>query len=174
MNEAASFDALRYAAEVRRDGYAIINGVLSDDDVAQLRTSVASIPNREEVRRRRGVYGIRNLLEICPAVQRLAAQPSIRRLVTPILGDSAFGVRAIFFDKVPGANWSLGWHQDSVISVAERREVPGFVAWSRKAGVWQVQPPAEVLARMLAVRVHLDDCGADNWGGAEMTDTRCA
>jgi ectoine hydroxylase-related dioxygenase (phytanoyl-CoA dioxygenase family) len=44
----------------------------------------------------------------------------------------------------------------------ERREVPGFIAWGRKAGVWQVQPPPEILARMVAVRVHLDDCGPDN------------
>ena len=79
-----------------------------------------------------------------------------------MLGDGAFAVRAIFFDKVPGANWSLFWHQDNVIAVKERRDVPGFVAWSQKAGVWQVQPPAEVLAQMVAVRVHLDDCGPAN------------
>ncbi|MBM4004025.1 MAG: phytanoyl-CoA dioxygenase family protein, partial [Planctomycetes bacterium] len=28
--------------------------------------------------------------------------------------------------------------------------------------MWQVQPPAEILAQMIAVRVHLDDCGANN------------
>ena len=105
---------------------------------------------------------MRNLLEICPAIQALAAESSIRKFVTPILGDGAFAVRAIFFDKVPGANWSLFWHQDNVIAVKERREVPGFVGWSQKAGVWQVQPPLSVLAQMIAVRVHLDDCGADN------------
>src|SRR6266581_105158 len=54
------------------------------------------------------------------------------------------------------------WQQDNVIAVRERLEVPGFVGWSQKAGVWQVQPPVEVLAQMIAVRVHLDDCGADN------------
>lgn len=53
-------------------------------------------------------------------------------------------------------------HQDNVIAVKERRDVAGFTAWSQKAGVWQVQPPAEILARMIAVRVHLDDCGPDN------------
>ncbi len=56
----------------------------------------------------------------------------------------------------------LGWHQDSVISVAEKKETPGFLAWGQKAGVWQVQPPADILARMVAVRVHLDDCGEGN------------
>jgi ectoine hydroxylase-related dioxygenase (phytanoyl-CoA dioxygenase family) len=49
-----------------------------------------------------------------------------------------------------------------VISVSARVDVPGFIGWSNKAGVWQVQPPAPILAKMLAVRVHLDDCGLEN------------
>lgn len=105
---------------------------------------------------------MRNLLEICPAARSLAKKPAVRRFATAVLGDEAFAVRAIFFDKVPDANWSLFWHQDNVIAVKDRRDVPGFTAWSKKAGVWQVQPPAEVLAQMIAVRVYLDDCGPDN------------
>ena len=108
------------------------------------------------------MYGVRNLLEICPAVRDLAANARTRQFVAPILGDGAFAVRAIYFNKTPDANWSLWWHQDNVISVASRRDVPGFVGWSNKAGVWQVQPPAEVLTNMVAVRVHLDDCGGEN------------
>ncbi len=108
------------------------------------------------------MYGVRNLLDLSPDVRRLAALPEVRQLVTPIIGGGAFAARAIFFDKVPGANWALGWHQDSVIAVAEQQDVPGFLAWGQKAGVWQVQPPPEILAAMVAVRIHLDDCGPDN------------
>jgi ectoine hydroxylase-related dioxygenase (phytanoyl-CoA dioxygenase family) len=43
--------------------------------------------------------------------------------------------------------------------VREQRDVPGWGPWSTKDGVLHVRPPAEVMARMLAVRVHLDDCG---------------
>jgi len=118
--------------------------------------------NRPEVRKKRGVYGIRNLLEICDAVRTLAADARIRQFPTAYLGDKAFAVRAIFFDKVPDANWSLFWHQDKVIAVNERIDVPGFLGWSQKAGVWQVQPPVEILAQMMAVRIHLDDCPANN------------
>jgi hypothetical protein len=162
MANATDFDPRGYAATFHRDGYFICNDIVADEIVERLRLAVASIPNREEVRRRRNVYGVRNLLEICPDVRSLATEPSIRQFVTPLLGDDAFAVRAIFFDKVPGANWSLFWHQDNVIAVNERREVPGFIGWAQKAGVWQVQPPVDVLARMVAVRVHLDDCGANN------------
>src|SRR5262249_44667292 len=130
--------------------------------IEHLRTAVDQIPGGEEVRRKRGVYGVRNLLEVCPAVRALARLANIRQFVTPILGEGGFAVRAIFFDKVPGSNWSLFWHQDNVISVAARVDVPGYAGWSNKAGVWQVQPPAQVLTGMLALRVHLDDCGLDN------------
>jgi hypothetical protein len=162
MSSEAPFEADRYAHEFARDGYLVSEGVLSDDDVEQLRAAVARIPHGAEVRRRRGVYGVRNLLEICPAARELARQTRIRQFVTPVLGENAFAVRAIYFDKVPGSNWSLFWHQDNVISVVARVEVAGYVGWSNKAGVWQVQPPAQVLANMVAVRVHLDDCGPEN------------
>lgn len=162
MAAQAHFDPSEYAATFHRDGYFIRNDVVAETMIDSLRLAVAALPNREEVRRRRNVYGVRNLLEICPAVRILAAASAIRKFVTPILGDGAFAVRAIFFDKVPGANWSLCWHQDNVIAVKERRDISGFVGWSQKAGVWQAQPPADVLAQMIAVRVHLDDCGANN------------
>lgn len=151
-----------YARRIGTDGYAIIDGVLQEDRVAALREAIELLPAGEAIRRRQATYGVRNLLEICPAVRQLACAEEIRALVVPILGEACFAVRAVYFDKTPDANWKLGWHQDSVVSVRERIDAPGFVAWSNKAGVLQVQPPADVLAEMLAVRVHLDDCGADN------------
>ncbi|HXI53928.1 MAG TPA: phytanoyl-CoA dioxygenase family protein [Candidatus Saccharimonadales bacterium] len=48
------------------------------------------------------------------------------------------------------------------IAVAERREAPGFRGWSVKQGVLHVQPPADILERMLTLRLHLDDCGPHN------------
>jgi ectoine hydroxylase-related dioxygenase (phytanoyl-CoA dioxygenase family) len=157
MNVATQFDPAEYATAFREEGYSVWEQAITLEEVDRLRDAVASIPQGEEVRRKRSVYGVRNLLEICPDVRVLAADARIRQFVTPVLGDQAFAVRAIFFDKVPDANWSLFWHQDSVIAVAEQKNVDGFVGWSNKAGVWQVQPPAEVLSKMVAVRVHLDD-----------------
>ena len=156
------FNDKQYADQFRHQGYFVCDQVLADDEVEHLQRALAGISAGEEVRRKGSVYGIRNLLEICPAVRELSARPHIRRFVTPLIGDHAFAVRAIFFDKVRDANWSLFWHQDNVVAVKQQRDVPGFVGWSQKAGVWQVQPPAEVLAGMVAVRVHLDDCGPGN------------
>ena len=160
--EDIQFDQARYDLDFQEAGYSIWESVFSQAEVVRLRQAIAELPEGDEVRRKRSVYGVRNLLEICPAVRKLAIDPRIRRLVTPVLGEPAFAVRAIFFDKASDANWSLFWHQDNVISVCERADAPGFVGWSRKAGVWQVQPPADVLAGMMAIRVHLDDSRADN------------
>jgi hypothetical protein len=111
---------------------------------------------------RDGRGGLRNLLDVSAAVGDLARHPAPRGLATAVLGAGGFVARAIFFDKTPDANWKVVWHQDLTIAVQARRDVPGFGPWSVKAGVTHVQPPAEVLERMLAVRVHLDDCTADN------------
>jgi hypothetical protein len=146
----------------RSQGYFITGCVLDDAHIHRLQQAIADIPAGEEVRKRRGVYGVRNLLEICPAVQQLACDPRLRRFVESILGENAFAVRAVFFDKVEGANWSLFWHQDNVIAVKSKIEVKGFTGWAQKAGVWQVQPPADILGRMIALRIHLDDCTAAN------------
>lgn len=162
MQSRDDFDALQYRDRIAKNGYTIVEDVISKEQVELLRAAIASIPAGEEVRRRTNVYGIRHLLEISPACRELAASPAIRALVTPILGDECFAVRGTFFDKVPGANWNLRWHQDSVISVKQKIETPGYRAWSIKAGVTQVRPPVEVLQQMLAIRIHLDDCRETN------------
>lgn len=146
----------------RRDGFFIQNDVISMGDIEKLRRAVAALPDRDEVRRKRRVYGVRNLLDVCDDARDLAASRQVQDIASQALGNDAFAVRAIFFDKVPDANWSLFWHQDNVIAVKERVDVEGFTAWSQKSGVWQVQPPADILANMVAVRVHLDDCHRDN------------
>jgi uncharacterized UPF0146 family protein len=156
------FDPKEYAQQFRDRGFAVFPRLLAEAEVDRLRRAIEAIPDCDAVRRKRNVYGVRNLLDLSPDVCRLARLPEIRALVTPLLGEEAFAARAIFFDKVSGANWALGWHQDRVIAVAEKGDARGFLAWGQKAGVWQVQPPPEIMAAMVAVRVHLDDCHADN------------
>ncbi len=108
---------------------------------------------------RRG--GIRNLLEL-RSVQDLIHVPALRAMATAWVGDDAFVVRGILFDKTPSANWKVAWHQDLTVAVREPRSAPDFGAWSTKEGVLHVQAPAHVLERMVAIRVHLDDCGLDD------------
>jgi len=71
-------------------------------------------------------------------------------------------VRLVSFDKNAQANWGVPWHQDRIIAVQEHHDLPEFVAWSRKSGVWHCEPPTDLLQEMLFVRVHLDDNTAEN------------
>jgi Phytanoyl-CoA dioxygenase (PhyH) len=92
----------------------------------------------------------------------LAPGGTMDRIAASRLGDDAQPVRAIIFDKQPGANWSLGWHQDRTIAVRRRMEAPGFGPWSRKSGMDHVEPPFEYIEGMITLRAHLDVCGSDN------------
>jgi len=87
---------------------------------------------------------------------------AVSSVVQSALGPAAFMVKGILFDKHPGANWKVPWHQDLTVAVKARTEAAGYGPWSVKAGVLHVQPPMEVLERMLALRIHLDDCGQGN------------
>jgi hypothetical protein len=78
------------------------------------------------------------------------------------MGGKAQPVRLVVFDKNARNNWAVGWHQDRTIAVRRQHDVPGFGCWSVKAGVIHVEPPFALLARMITVRIHLDDCGPAN------------
>jgi ectoine hydroxylase-related dioxygenase (phytanoyl-CoA dioxygenase family) len=71
-------------------------------------------------------------------------------------------VRALLLDKSEESNWRLGWHQDRTIAVEQRIDVDGFSHWSVKAGQQHVQPPHDVTAAMITLRIHVDDIDADN------------
>ena len=135
------------------DGFEIIPNVLSESTVANVIHSTETIPSKP---------GLRNLTSAMPGIEAVIRQPSVQSLAKLILGPNAFLVRSILFDKTLGSNWKVAWHQDLTIAVRERKEVPGFTAWSTKENILHVQSPVELLARMVALRLHLDECGQDN------------
>jgi hypothetical protein len=77
-------------------------------------------------------------------------------LTAAALGDACRPVKAAFFDKTAASNWSVPWHQDRTIVVAQRREVAGFGPSTIKSGLLHVAPPCDVLAEMVTLRIHLD------------------
>jgi hypothetical protein len=144
--------------EVESCGFAIVPDILDLATIEQLGSALKRVDNSESVRTRVNVYAIRNLLDLVPEVRTLANTPAMRTLVESLLGERAFPVRGVFFDKTFKANWKVAWHQDLSLTVQERIDVPGFGPWSIKAGVVHVQPPVEILEGMLTLRVHLDAC----------------
>ena len=71
-------------------------------------------------------------------------------------------VRSMLFDKTPQANWPVRWHQDTTICVKDSRDISGYGPWSVKDGRPHVQPPEELLAGMITLRVHLDHTTISN------------
>jgi ectoine hydroxylase-related dioxygenase (phytanoyl-CoA dioxygenase family) len=148
---------------VNRNGFAVVPQLLSSDVIDELLRSIESASAQTAVRERRNrVYAIRNLMDAVPLVRQIATSQAIRQCVEPIVGADAIAVRALLFDKTPEANWKVAWHQDLSIAVKVRMDVRGFGPWSTKAGVDHVQPPSRILAGMITVRLHLDDCDMNN------------
>jgi hypothetical protein len=86
----------------------------------------------------------------------LGAAGPIGEIAASVLGEQSRPVRAILFDKTAERNWALGWHQDRTIVVEERIDTEGYGPWTVKSGLIQVEPPFELLERMVTLRVHLD------------------
>jgi ectoine hydroxylase-related dioxygenase (phytanoyl-CoA dioxygenase family) len=103
----------------------------------------------------------RNVLSL-PLVRALATSRAVREIAEAILGPECFAVRGIFFNKTRQANWKVVWHQDLTITVREKLPVNGFGPWTTKGGICHVQPPSEIMAGMLAIRLHLDESDSDN------------
>lgn len=140
---------------IQQHGFSLISGVLSADELASLREETSCLASRH-----RG--GARNLLSQSSLISSLARQQSVKQIAGQAFDADAFPVRALFFDKVAKANWKVPWHQDTAIAVQMRIEASGFTGWSEKDGVPHVHPPASILAGMISLRLHLDDCGSDN------------
>jgi ectoine hydroxylase-related dioxygenase (phytanoyl-CoA dioxygenase family) len=145
----------RFGAEIEARGWAATSPLIPATELHSLRTHPA-LAAADDAR-----GGVRNLLDV-PAVRALARTPAVRTLASSVLGPSCFAVRGLLFDKRAAANWKVPWHQDLAVAVHERGDAECFGPWSVKGGVPHAQAPADVLERILAVRVHLDDCGPEN------------
>ncbi len=138
---------------LNQSGFFIKPDVLSNSEVQDL---LQVIPSQISG------AGARNLFRTFPEISSLAASPAIRSFADGVLGPKCFAVRAILFDKSPEANWKVTWHQDLAIAVQSKVEVPEYGPWSVKDGVPHVHAPTSLLEQMITLRVHLDDCTANN------------
>ncbi len=134
-------------------GYAVITGILPDNQIQRLSRRITSFSNATQ--------GTRKLLD-APWCSELAEQLRVDPHLRPFLPSNAQVVQCTLFVKSVEKNWLVSLHQDLSIPVAERVENPQFSGWSQKEGDLFVQPPVAVLEEIVAVRVHLDDCDESN------------
>jgi ectoine hydroxylase-related dioxygenase (phytanoyl-CoA dioxygenase family) len=140
---------------VEEDGFAVLPALFSAEWIDGVQQGIARLlPVRTRA-------GVRHALRLGP-VDNLARHPVLKELSCAVLGTDAFPFRATLFDKSPGANWLVVWHQDTALPLRERFELPGWGPWSLKDGIDYAHAPASALSQVLALRVHLDDSSNEN------------
>ena len=149
-------------AQLECNGFYLQSNLLDESAVAHLCDALEAPTSTCATAHKRD-FARRDVLQVL-AVRQQCESGAIGRFMRGLLGDAARPVRGLLFDKNADANWKVPWHQDLTIAVKEKRETRGFSAWTRKVGIFHVQPPVEILEKMLTLRFHLDN--ADEMNGA--------
>jgi phytanoyl-CoA dioxygenase PhyH len=144
--------ASKAVSEFKKSGYFVIPGVIDTVLNRRLGAFVGGIASGA---------GSRRLLDEAWCAHLAGALRGDAR-IRSLLPRNAVAAQCTLFDKSPTKNWLVALHQDLSIPVKERVESPECSGWTEKEGHLYVQPPVSVLERLVAVRVHVDDCPAEN------------
>ena len=136
-------------------GYDIIEGVYSPDEVLSILQTI----NDEQLD---GQYGVRELLIGRNTLSNQIFTSRFKDLIHAINPSCNTLIKSIYFDKPPSANWIVNWHQDLTINVKEKHLVADYINWRVLPERVVVQPDQRLLERIFTIRIHLDDCTADN------------
>jgi hypothetical protein len=133
------------------DGFAVLPRLVDDDALDDIASAMASRP----------ATGARELLSE-PWCAALARRLQADARLADAIPRTHVPVQCTAFEKSRDYNWLVAVHQDLAIPVAERVDDAALTGWSNKGGTWFVQPPAGVLEQLVALRLHVDDCGSDD------------
>lgn len=137
---------------LEKDGFKWHRGVFTESQVETLRREAELVADAT------GSACVRHLRKR----SRIFHDMSVSEPILSLFSTGLRPVRSILFDKTPGENWPVAWHQDLTIAVDVRQDLPGYGPWSCKEGVPHVQPPIPLLQRMVTLRVHLDPTPESN------------
>jgi hypothetical protein len=77
-------------AELNANGFAIVEGVLSEDETLHLLAAIERLADIGSKLQRRGeVFAVRNLLDIVPEITKLATSDKLRALLGQFSGTSS-------------------------------------------------------------------------------------
>jgi len=105
-------------------------------------------------------YAIRGLLWSSSKLRSELEDSGVSTIARAALGQTAFPVDAVFFDKERDANWSVPGHQDRMMPVETESVVPKTI----RNGVAYTEPSQRTLGALVALRIHFDAVSSD--GGA--------
>jgi ectoine hydroxylase-related dioxygenase (phytanoyl-CoA dioxygenase family) len=144
---------IELVSDFERDGCVVIPNAVAAPDLANARSFCDSVVLSGA--------GTRDLLEHawCRAMAHaVRSVPEIHAL----LGTATTAIQCTLFVKDTDHNWLVPLHRDWSIPVKARVASSRWSAWSMKQSVVFGRPPPEVLQRLVAVRVHLEDTDVKN------------
>jgi ectoine hydroxylase-related dioxygenase (phytanoyl-CoA dioxygenase family) len=146
---------MNWAAQIEREGYGITEVMFDRTRLDSLGEGLktTTIP--------RSRAGMRHMMKV-PAVSEIANSEEMLDLASSALNEKGVSFRATLFDKSPSSNWLVAWHQDTALPLQEKCEINGWGPWSVKEGVIYAHAPAQILEKVIALRLHLDDSNAEN------------
>ena len=130
-------------------GFSIEQAIFSEEECVRFLESLTSCA----AKRQRA--GVRNLMNQ-PMVAAIASDKRLLDIAGRALGQNAAPFRATLFEKSISAKWTVVWHQDRALPLESVFDSSEWGPWSQKQGVTYALAPEWALARVLALRVHLD------------------
>lgn len=107
-------------------------------------------------------FGVRQVVFDHPELKQVLFNRNLVELISQLVKGPVRCIKSIYFDKPPAANWIVNWHQDLTINLTGPGGHHGFRNWRTNVERTVVQPPCSMLENILTVRIHLDDCTAEN------------
>jgi len=132
-------------------GYCIVPTTIPDERLNTLRNTLFD----------ESTAGERCLLDN-DVVRKIALELKHELSTQNHLLQNAAAIQAIAFNKTAATNWKVAWHQDLMFPFAAKVSTIDFDLPCIKDGIHYARPPESVLKKLLAVRLHLDDCDETN------------
>jgi ectoine hydroxylase-related dioxygenase (phytanoyl-CoA dioxygenase family) len=153
----------QYKTQVDANGFAIIDTVCTDNEIADIISVIEKTEARgETLRKSVELFAILQFLKEIPGVLPLLLNSKLRQVIGTIIGSDYFVVKSIYFDKPKTSNWFVAYHQDLTISVNKKADIQNFGPWTVKQNQFAVQPPLQILESIYTIRIHLDETNQDN------------
>ena len=131
------------------NGYSVINDLITPQQLTDIEQQLEQINLT--------TAGSRELLTQ-PWCQILANNLKNNTQLTSLLPINPMAIQCTLFKKSADKNWLVPLHQDLSIAVRHQFSDTQFTGWSHKQNMLFVQPPAQYMQQLVAVRLHIDDC----------------
>lgn len=132
------------------DGYAVLDDLLGAEELDRVEESLEDVTA--------DAAGDRRFLdrEWCRLLAHVIRHRLLKRR---LLYRASQPVLCTYFRKDAGTNWAVGLHRDLHVPLAAECDSRHFSNWTDKQGITHAHASREMLASMVAVRVHIDNCG---------------